>query len=133
MYGAGSSGWRYVVEPEAVHAAVETAFNAGDVDALMGLYEPDARMVRDDASVAVGLDEIRAVWADPVALGGRVHVVTRYAVESGGIALLSNDWTLELEGTAAASGTTAEVARRQDDGTWRYVIDNPFGADTHAP
>jgi ketosteroid isomerase-like protein len=61
MYGAGSSGWRYVVEPEAVHAAVETAFNAGDVDALMGLYEPDARMVRDDASVAVGLDEIRAV------------------------------------------------------------------------
>jgi ketosteroid isomerase-like protein len=64
-----------------------SAFNAGDVDALMTLYEPDARMVRDDASVAVGLDEIRAVWADLVALGVRVRMVTRYAVESGDIAL----------------------------------------------
>lgn len=121
------------MEPVAVHAAVESAFNAGDVDALMSLYEPDARMVRDDASVAVGLDEIRAVWTDLVALGLRVRMVTRYALESGDIALLSNDWTLELEGNAVASGTTAEVARRQDDGTWRYVIDNPLGADTHAP
>jgi ketosteroid isomerase-like protein len=91
------------MEPVAVHAAVESAFNAGDVDALMRLYESDAHMVRGDASVAVGLDEIRAVWADLVALGGRVRMVT------------------------------AEVARRQGDGTWRYVVDNPYGADTHAP
>ena len=26
------------------------------------------------------------------------------------------------------SATTAEVARRQADGTWRYLIDNPHGA-----
>jgi hypothetical protein len=24
-------------------------------------------------------------------------------------------------------GTTAEVVRRQADGTWRYAIDNPWG------
>jgi hypothetical protein len=36
-------------------------------------------MVRDDGSVAVGLDEIRAVCTDLVALGGRVRMVTRYA------------------------------------------------------
>jgi ketosteroid isomerase-like protein len=121
------------MDPVSVHAAVEKAFNDGDVDALIGLYEPDARMVRDDGSVAVGLDEIRAVWADLVALGGRVRMVTRYAVESGDIALLSNEWTLELEGNPVASGATAEIARRQDDGTWRYVIDNPFGSGAQAP
>ena len=85
------------MDPVSVHAAVESAFNDGDVDALVGLYEPDARMVRDDGTAAVGLDEIRAVWADLVAVGGRVRIVTRYAVESGDIALLSNEWTLELE------------------------------------
>jgi ketosteroid isomerase-like protein len=121
------------MDPVDVHVAVESAFNTGDVDALMTLYEPDARMVRDDGTVAVGLDEIRTVWADLVALGGRVRMVTRYAVESGDIALLSNEWTLELEGNPVASGATAEVARRQGDGSWRYVIDNPFGADTSAP
>ncbi len=25
-------------------------------------------------------------------------------------------------------GSTAEVARRQPDGTWKYVFDHPFGA-----
>lgn len=121
------------MDPVSVHAAVESAFNDGDVDALVGLYEPDARMVRDDGTAAVGLDEIRAVWAELVALGGRVRMVTRYAVESGDIALLSNEWTLEVEGNPVASAVTAEVARRQDDGTWRYVIDNPFAAGAPAP
>jgi ketosteroid isomerase-like protein len=121
------------MDPVSVHAAVESAFNDGDVDALVTLYEPDARIVRDDGTAAVGLDEIRAVWADLVALGGRVRMKTRYAVESGDIALLSNEWTLELEGNPVASAVTAEVARRQDDGTWRYVIDNPFAADAPAP
>ena len=60
-------------------------------------------------------------------------MVTRYAVESGDIALLSNEWTLELEGNPVASAVTAEVARRQDDGTWRYVIDNPFAAGAPSP
>jgi ketosteroid isomerase-like protein len=99
----------------------------------MALYEPDAGMVRDDGTVAVGLDEVRNVWADLVALGGRVRMVTRYAVESGDIALVSNDWTLEIDGNPVASGATAEVARRQDDGTWRYVVDNPFGAVSQSP
>lgn len=120
------------MDPVSVHAAVESAFNDGDVNALVGLYEPDARMVRDDGTAAVGLDEIRAVWAELVAPGGRVRVVTRYAVESGDIALPSNEWTLEVEGNPVASAVTADVARRQDDGTSRYVIDNPFAAGAPA-
>jgi ketosteroid isomerase-like protein len=99
----------------------------------MTLHEPDARMVRYDGSVAVGPDTIRSLWADLVALGGRIRVVTRYAFESGDIALLSNTWTLELEGNAVATGATTEVARRPDDGSWRYVIDNPFGANQPTP
>ena len=107
------------------------AFNDGDVDALMDLYEPDARMVRDDGTVAVGLDEIRTVWSDLIALGGRVRMVTRYAVESG-------DVVAEQRGRSADGATPWPPGRRrrslgaQDDGTWRYVIDNPFGSGTPA-
>ena len=116
-----------MADPATLHDAVETAFNRGDADALAALYEPDAGLVRDDGSVAAGVDEIRAEWAALVALGGQVTVVTRHAVEVGSLCLLSNDWTLRIDGEVAASARTSEVARRQPDGSWRYVIDNPYG------
>ena len=108
-----------------IHEQVEKAFNAGDVDGLVALYEDGARMFRDDGSQTTTADEIREIWAGFVALGGRISLATRYAVESGDIALLSNTWTFE-GGEMTFSSTTAEVARRSTDGTWRYVIDNPF-------
>jgi hypothetical protein len=41
--------------------------------------------------------------------------------------VLSNRWTMRI-GDDEMSATTAEVARRQPDGIWRYLIDNPDGA-----
>jgi ketosteroid isomerase-like protein len=116
-----------MADPVTVHEAVEAAFNSGDVDALVALYEPDAGLVRDDGSVASGLDEIRAEWSALIALGGQVTLVTRHAVEVGDLCLLSNDWTFRIDGEVAASARTSEVARRQPDGSWRYVIDAPYG------
>jgi ketosteroid isomerase-like protein len=120
------------VDPSALHALVEQGFNDGDVEALVRLYEPGARMVRDDGTAAVGTDEIRALLTGLLEPGGRIGVVTRYAVEAGDLALLSNVWTYEDEG-GSFSSVTAEVARRQDDGSWRYVIDNPYAGAPDAP
>jgi ketosteroid isomerase-like protein len=39
--------------------------------------------------------------------------------------LTHNAWT--LEGDAPMEGVTAEVVRKQPDGTWKYAVDNPFG------
>jgi ketosteroid isomerase-like protein len=115
-----------------LHGRVETAFNAGDVDALVGLYEAGARLMREDGTTAEGASEIREVWAGFIAMGGTIRIVTRYAVEAGDTALLSNSWTFELDGTSASS-STAEVARRAGDGAWRYIIDNPFAGPGESP
>lgn len=112
-----------------LHQQVQDAFNQGDVDGLVALYEPDAQLVRDDDGAAVGHDEIRAFWAGTVALGGRITLKTRSAFEAGDIALLSNEWTFEGEGYSF-SAASAEVARRQPDGSWLYLIDNPQGGGT---
>jgi uncharacterized protein (TIGR02246 family) len=117
------------MEPGDIHERVEAAFNARDADALAALYEPDARMVNPDGSVAIGREAIREIWAGFIGLGGRITMTTRFAVAIGDIALLSNHWSFASE-QAKASASTAEVARRQSDGTWLYIIDNPYGAGT---
>src|SRR3712207_7507626 len=50
---------------------------------------------------------------------------TRYAVEAADLALMSLKWTL-TGGDETMSAVTAEVARRQPDGGWLYVLDHPF-------
>jgi uncharacterized protein (TIGR02246 family) len=115
-----------------LHARVERAFNAGDVDALVALYDDDAQMVRDDGTVAVGLDAIREIWSGFVAMGGQIAMTTRFAVEQGDVALLSNTWSYDGAGITF-SATTAEVARRGADGAWKYAIDNPFGLTADTP
>jgi ketosteroid isomerase-like protein len=51
--------------------------------------------------------------------------------EAGDLALTTSKWVLEGIGAdgkpARMEGQSAEVARRQPDGTWLFVIDNPYG------
>jgi ketosteroid isomerase-like protein len=112
---------------------MEHAFNAGDLDALADLYDPDACLLAEDGSAATGADAIRQVYGPLIGLGGRISLTTRHAVEVGDLALLSNSWTFEIGGVPVASAVTAEVAKRQPDGSWRYLIDNPYAAPATAP
>jgi len=110
-----------------MHRAVDEAFNAADVEGLVALYEPDARMVRLDGSVAEGSEAIRQEWTGLVAMRGRISTVTAYAIETGDIALLRGDFTFK-SGDVEFGSSTAEVVRRQPDGTWLYIIDHPSGS-----
>jgi len=64
--------------------------------------------------------------------GGRISLDTKLVLRVGDLAYLANRWSL-IGGTmpdgspAELGATTAEVARRQADGTWLYVIDNAWG------
>jgi uncharacterized protein (TIGR02246 family) len=116
-----------VTDPADMHRVVDEAFNAADLDGLVALYEPDARMVRMDGSVAEGSEAIRAEWAGLMAMGGRIASTTRYVIGTGDLALLRGDFAF-TSGDVAFESSTAEVVRRQPDGTWLYVIDHPSGS-----
>ena len=124
-------------EPEQMHGLFEQAFNAGDIDALMALYEPDAVLMPQPGAVVEGADAIREALRWFLDRGGQITLDTTLVVRVGDLAYLSNRWSLAggtmPDGSPAALGaTTAEVARRQPDGTWLYVIDNAWG-DQAAP
>ncbi|MDH6464831.1 ketosteroid isomerase-like protein [Micromonospora sp. A200] len=103
--------------PEDLGRFFVTRANARDVEGLVALYEPDA-VLATPAGPAVGTAAIRAAFvrmlADrPTFTPGRPQPTLR----SGELALTST----RLDDGA----TTAEVARRQPDGTWRWVLDQP--------
>jgi uncharacterized protein (TIGR02246 family) len=110
-----------------IHPAVEAGVNEQDLEALVALYERDASMVVLDGSTVTGEDAIREQWAGVLEMKGRMTVRSRYAIEAGDLAVLSNEWTLTA-GDQSLSAVTAEVARRQPDGGWLYVVDHPFAS-----
>ena len=117
--------------PEQIHQLFEEAFNAGDLDALMELYESDAALIAQPGSVAHGREQARTALQGFLALKGHITLDTKLVVTVGELAYLSNSWSLRGTGPdgnpVVLGATTAEVARRQADGGWRYVIDNAWG------
>jgi len=119
-------------EPESMHALFEEAFNAGDLEALMALYESDATLVPQPGAVAEGTAAIRESLHWFLDRRGQITLETKLVLRVGDLAYLSNRWSLSggtmPDGSPAELGAiTAEVARRQPDGTWLYVIDNAWG------
>jgi uncharacterized protein (TIGR02246 family) len=117
--------------PEQIHQLFESAFNAADIDGLMALYESNAALIAQPGSVDHGSEQVRAALQGFLALKGRITLNTKLVFTVGDLAYLSNTWSLNGTGPdgnpVALGATTAEVARRQADGTWRYVIDNAWG------
>jgi ketosteroid isomerase-like protein len=112
--------------PEAgqVIGQFEKFFNSGDLDGLMTLYEDDAVVPNEDG-VIQGTDGIRAWLQAFIDTGGKLKCSGSAVIPLGDIALTHNKWT--LDGDTPMEGVTAEVVRKQPDGTWKYAIDNPFG------
>ena len=118
--------------PEDLHKLFEQMLNSGDTDALADLYAVDGFLMARGAP-ARGSSAIRQELAKYVAMKPIIQLATRRVVQAGDTALLLADWqfhgTTGDGGQVSTSGTSIEVARRQPDGSWRYVIDLPFGVE----
>ena len=116
--------------PEEVHLRWLDAINAGDLDDVLTLYEADSSIVDTEGNLVQGVDAIRKVTAGLLQLEPTFELQVARALKCGDIALLLSPW--RMTGTAGGDpieikGTTTDLVRRQSDGTWRFVIDNPWG------
>jgi uncharacterized protein (TIGR02246 family) len=122
-----------ISKPEDAHRMFAEAFNAGDLESLMTLYAPDARLVPQPGQVVTGHAAIREALQGFLALQGQIRMETTYVVQAGDIALLRSQWQLTGKGADGQPLTigakSAEVIRQHSDGTWLFVIDHPYGAD----
>ena len=118
--------------PAALHGLFQEAVNNADIDALVALYEPDPAFAVQSGGTGSGSEALRSHLSELVAIRPRFERVTTTKVfEAGGIALTCSDWAATATDPAGGAFTMAgrgtEVARRQPDGTWLLVIDNPWG------
>ena len=106
-----------VTTPEQIHRLFEAAFNAGDLEGLMELYEATAALIAQPGSVASGSEQARAALQGFLARKGRITLDTKLVVTVGELASRSNRWSLTGTGPdgnpVVLGATTAEVARRQ--------------------
>jgi ketosteroid isomerase-like protein len=119
--------------PEQVLEAVVEGINTGNVEMLMSLSEPKAAFATQPGSLAPGLGGIREALGGFVAMNGTLDLKVSRVLEVSDLALVVGDWSFTGTGPhgqpVTLAAKNADVLRRQADGSWRFVIDNPWGTD----
>jgi len=122
-------------KPEECDILIEKALNSRDLEAAVTLYEPNASFVLASGEVVTGRDAIREALKGFLAFD-EIHFTRGISVTQSGdgsLAMLRAAWSATAPGRdgkpVTVTGNNVEVVRRQPDGTWLFVIDNPRGAD----
>jgi uncharacterized protein (TIGR02246 family) len=113
------------MRPEDITRLFVERSNAGDADGVAALYEPDAVLAYPPGSQTIGRDAIRALWA--TVLANRPHFEPEPPLPT----LINGDIALTATPPKDGAGARAQVVRRQPDGSWLRVLDQPeFTAPT---
>jgi ketosteroid isomerase-like protein len=119
--------------PERVLESIVSGINSGNLDSLMPLYESEAAFATEPGSLAHGAPGVRDALTGFISMNGKLDLEVKRVLEVDDLALVIGDWTFAGTGPdgqpVQLAARNADVLRRQPDGTWRFVIDNPWGTD----
>ena len=119
--------------PTQVLESIVTGINAGDLDSLLPLYETGAAFATEPGSLGHGASGVREALAGFIAMDGTLDLAVTRVLEVDDLALVVGTWSFDGTGPdgepVRLESRNADVLRRQPDGTWRFVIDNPWGTD----
>ncbi|MFM0257241.1 alpha/beta fold hydrolase [Paraburkholderia sediminicola] len=111
--------------------AFDTAFNAGDIDGVLECLTPNATMRMTDGSEITGRENMREHFKELLNGALQLRNEVRRVLQSGDIALLLLDWTLNITlpngDKNVEQGTATQVMQRGTDGVWRLRVSNPLG------
>ncbi|MDE1675303.1 YybH family protein [Nocardia gipuzkoensis] len=114
--------------PEQLHELFAETVNNKDIEGLLALYDKSCLTADLEGKQVQGEASLRAFLEALLDTISHIEGTTRKVLVNGDVALLSTAWTASVNtpaGPQIATGTTGEVARKQADGIWRFVIDDP--------
>ena len=119
--------------PEQVLESIVTGINSGDLDSLMPLYESEAAFASQPGSLANGMPGVSEALGGFISMNGKLYLDVTRVLEVDDLALVVGVWSFNGTGPdgepVQLAAKNADVLRRQSDGSWRFVIDNPWGTD----
>jgi uncharacterized protein (TIGR02246 family) len=115
--------------PEDVNRLFEARVNAGDIDGVVALYEPDATLVTAEGPL-VGHAAIRDFLQGLAAAQAEMDMGTYRVVPAGNdLAVIHHEWRANLatdDGQRMVlTGKATEVVPREPAGSWLFAFDDP--------
>ncbi|WP_143309085.1 YybH family protein [Chitinophaga vietnamensis] len=111
------------------HAALAAAFNTGDVNTVMNMYDLSGIIVPEPGKAVSGQAQFEAAIRSILSIKGKMEIKTVYCLQSGNIAVGRSEWNITDGNEVKVNAKGIEVMRQQADGTWKIVIDHAFGAE----
>ena len=127
------------MENEQINAVVEAnnaAVASRDMEAILATFEEGGAMQGQPGMVAQGMEALRGAFGHFIGMKPQISVIAHEIIQTGDIALHSSTWDMKMTAPDGSeieqSGFSVVVLRKQADGRWLMVIDNPFGANLMA-
>ena len=107
--------------------------NEGNLEDLVALYEPQGTLVQQEGPVT-GTAALRKALSVLIEMRAKLTMNVVKTVHGGGdVVALYNDWSMTAKAPdgsqIAINGKALELVRRQKDGSWLFIIDDPFARD----
>jgi ketosteroid isomerase-like protein len=120
-------------QPEASARYFQHCIRSGDVAGALSCFDADAIYVTEAGKYVQGRDAVRQALEAVAGLKPDLQakrsavLVTRYDIASW-----VDEWTLKATlpngDKLDLTGVSSDVLKRQANGVWTYLVDNPYGA-----
>jgi len=110
--------------PEEICRLFQQYMAAGDLESLLSIYDPEAVFLNQSGEVKKGRQGLKQELAPLATAKAIFHFDIKQVIQSGDIVLMHTHWT--VSSPQPMSVYAIEVARRQPDGTWCWLIGDPF-------
>ena len=111
--------------------SMTAAFHGGDIEGVMGSYEPGATVVFEPGAPITDPAVLREMFQGAFTLNPKFEDGGHEVYVTGDIAVHFAPWTMTgkaPDGTDVIdSGLSVAVLRKQEDGRWLILFDNPHG------
>lgn len=119
------------VGPAATVVRLTDAMNRGDLESAVALYGREAALLGQPGTTARGEAQIRESLREFIRLRPTLTTIASHVIEAGDVALYLGRWHLTGVGPNGSpvtmGGESADVLRRDSDGRWLVVVDDPWG------
>ena len=110
--------------PEEICRLFQQYMAEGDLDSALSVYDTEAVFLNQSRELKKGSEALRQELAPFATVKATFDFNIKEIIQSGDIALMHTEWNVSSPHPMFVYAI--EVARRQADGTWRWLIGDPF-------